>query len=174
MRAISVSKDIEATPRQLFAVLRDPARHAELDGSGMLRGRPEGPSLLGPGDRFSMGMAQGRIAYRSVNVVVEYEKDRLIAWETWGEFRGRRLVGGQRWRYELTPVDGSDDADGTGGTVGTGTDGAGSGGTTRVTHTYDWSRARLPRLVVELPGFPKRMGPAMATSLERLASAVRG
>ncbi|MFC9241128.1 SRPBCC family protein [Streptomyces decoyicus] len=168
MRAISVSKDIEATPRQLFAVLRDPARHPELDGSGMLRGRPEGPSLLGPGDRFSMGMAQGRIAYRSVNVVVEYEKDRLIAWETWGEFRGRRLVGGQRWRYELTPVDGSDEADGTGGT-----DGAGSGGTTRVTHTYDWSRARLPRLVVELPGFPKRMGPAMATSLERLGSAVR-
>lgn len=171
MRAISVSKDIEATPRQLFAVLRDPARHAELDGSGMLRGRPEGPSLLGPGDRFSMGMAQGRLAYRSVNVVVEYEKDRLIAWETWGEFRGRRLVGGQRWRYELTPVDGPDDADGTGGTVGM--DGTGSARTTRVTHTYDWSRARLPRLVVELPGFPKRMGPAMATSLERLASAVR-
>lgn len=168
MRAISVSKDIEATPRQLFAVLRDPARHAELDGSGMLRGRPEGPSLLGPGDRFSMGMTQGRIAYRSVNVVVEYEKDRLIAWETWGEFRGRRLVGGQRWRYELTPVEGPDDADGT-----VGMDGAGSGSATRVTHTYDWSRARLPRLVVELPGFPKRMGPAMATSLERLASAVR-
>ncbi|MGP8299662.1 SRPBCC family protein [Streptomyces inhibens] len=152
MRAVSVSKDIDATPQQIFAVLRDPARHAELDGSGMLRGRPEGPSPLGPGDRFSMGMAQGRIAYRSVNVVVEYEKDRLIAWETWGEVRGRRLVGGQRWRYELSA----------------------DGGTTRVTHTYDWSRARFPRLVIELPGYPKRMGPAMATTLERLASAVRG
>ncbi|MGY5128527.1 SRPBCC family protein [Streptomyces nigrescens] len=162
MRAVSVSRDIVAAPRQIFAVLRDPARHAELDGSGMLRGRPQGPSPLGPGDRFSMGMAQGRIAYRSVNVVVEYEKDRLIAWETWGEFRGRRLVGGQRWRYELTPADGTD-----------GTDGAGGGGTTRVTHTYDWSRARLPRLVVELPGFPRRMGPAMTTTLERLAAAVR-
>ncbi|WP_411137701.1 SRPBCC family protein [Streptomyces sp. C10] len=162
MRAISVSRDIVAAPRQIFAALRDPARHAELDGSGMLRGRPQGPSPLGPGDRFSMGMAQGRIAYRSVNVVVEYEKDRLIAWETWGEFRGRRLVGGQRWRYELTPVDGTD-----------GTDGTEGGGTTRVTHTYDWSRARLPRLIVELPGFPRRMGPAMTTTLERLASAVR-
>ncbi|WP_414507637.1 SRPBCC family protein [Streptomyces sp. NEAU-L66] len=162
MRAISVSRDIVAAPRQIFAVLRDPARHAELDGSGMLRGRPQGPSPLGPGDRFSMGMAQGRIAYRSVNVVVEYEKDRLIAWETWGEFRGRRLVGGQRWRYELTPVDGVD-----------GTDGTEGGGTTRVTHTYDWSRARLPRLIVELPGYPRRMGPAMTTTLERLASAVR-
>ncbi|QIY57157.1 hypothetical protein HEP86_24830 [Streptomyces sp. RPA4-5] len=165
MRAISVSRDIVATPRELFDLLRDPARHAELDGSGMLRGRPQGPSPLGPGDRFSMGMAQGRIAYRSVNVVVEYEKDRLIAWETWGEFRGRRLVGGQRWRYELTPVNGAD-----------GTDGAGDGsaGTTRVTHTFDWSRARLPRLIVELPGYPRRMGPAMTTTLERLASAVRG
>ncbi|WP_405840848.1 SRPBCC family protein [Streptomyces platensis] len=164
MRAISVSRDIVATPRELFDLLRDPARHAELDGSGMLRGRPQGPSPLGPGDRFSMGMAQGRIAYRSVNVVVEYEKDRLIAWETWGELRGRRLVGGQRWRYELTPVNGTGGTDGAGG---------GSEGTTRVTHTFDWSRARLPRLIVELPGYPRRMGPAMTTTLERLAAAVR-
>ncbi|TJZ52962.1 hypothetical protein FCH28_17505 [Streptomyces piniterrae] len=153
MRSISVSKDIGGTPQQIFAVLRDPVRHAELDGSGMLRGRPDGPSLLGPGDRFSMAMAQGRIAYRSVNVVVEYERDRLIAWETWGEFRGRRFVGGQRWRYELAAAD--------------------EAGSTRVTHTYDWSRARLPRLVIELPGYPRRMGPAMATTLERLATAVR-
>ncbi|MEU9120317.1 SRPBCC family protein [Streptomyces sp. NPDC048506] len=157
MRAVSVSKDIGAAPQAIFTVLRDPARHAELDGSGMLRGRPQGPSPLGPGDRFSMGMAQGRIAYRSLNAVVEYEADRLIAWETWGEVRGRRLVGGQRWRYALTPLD----------------DGA-DGPVTRVTHTYDWSRARLPRLVVELPGYPRRMGPAMATTLDRLAAAVRG
>lgn len=158
MRAISVSQDIDATPQQIFAVLRDPARHAELDGSGMLRGRPEGPSPLGPGDRFSMGMTQGRIAYRSLNAVVEYEEDRLIAWETFGELGGRRLVGGQRWRYELSPLtDAADPA---------------SGPATRVTHTYDWSRARLPRLVVELPGYPKRMGPAMARTLERLAAAV--
>ncbi|MFJ9415707.1 MULTISPECIES: SRPBCC family protein [unclassified Streptomyces] len=150
MRSISVSKDIPATPQRLFAILRDPARHAELDGSGMLRGRPDGPSPLGAGDRFSMGMRQNGIAYRSVNVVVEYETDRLIAWETWGEVRGRRLVGGQRWRYELTPGD----------------------AVTHVTHTYDWSRARLPRLVVELPGLPGRMGPAMARTLDRLAAAV--
>ncbi|MGX1853121.1 SRPBCC family protein [Streptomyces sp. NPDC055299] len=163
MRAVSVSKDIHATPGQLFAVLRDPARHTELDGSGMLRGRPEGPSPLGVGDRFSMGMAQGRLAYRSVNVVVEYEEGRLFAWETWGEVGGRRLVGGQRWRYELAPGDGTARTGATGGA-----------GTTRVTHTYDWSRARLPRLVVELPGFPRRMGPAMATTLERLAAAVEG
>ncbi|MFI9047863.1 SRPBCC family protein [Streptomyces sp. NPDC053427] len=152
MRSISISRDIAATPHQLFAVLRDPARHSELDGSGMLRGRPDGPSTLGAGDRFGMGMRQKGIAYRSVNVVVEYETDRLIAWETWGEFRGRRLVGGQRWRYEL----------------------AAAGATTHVTHTYDWSRARLPRLIVELPGYPRRMGPAMGRTLDRLAAAVEG
>jgi hypothetical protein len=152
MRSVSVSKQIGAAPPEIFAVLRSPARHAELDGSGMLRGRPDGPTLLGPGDRFSMAMSQGRIAYRSVNVVEEYEEDRLIAWETRGEFHGRRLVGGQRWRYELS---------------------AGADGTTLVTHTYDWSRARLPRLTVELPRFPRRMGKAMAATLERLAAAVR-
>lgn len=157
-RALSVTRELAASPQQIFAVLRDPARHAALDGSGMLRGRPDGPALLGPGDRFGMAMAQAGIAYRSVNVVVEYEVDRLIAWETWGEFRGRRLVGGQRWRYELHQPPAADDS---------------GPALTRVTHTYDWSRARFPRLVIELPGYPRRMGPAMTTTLARLAAAVR-
>ncbi|MEK2477502.1 MULTISPECIES: SRPBCC family protein [Streptomyces] len=156
-RARSVTRELAAAPQQIFAVLRDPARHAALDGSGMLRGHPDGPALLGPGDRFGMAMAQAGLAYRSVNVVVEYAPDRLIAWETWGEFRGRRLVGGQRWRFalhELSAGDGSRPA------------------RTRVTHTYDWSRARLSRLTIELPGYPRRMVPAMVTTLDRLAAAV--
>ncbi|WP_274563487.1 SRPBCC family protein [Streptomyces spiramyceticus] len=147
-RSISVSEMVVASPQQIFELLATPARHTELDGSGMLKGRPQGPEVLGPGDRFTMGMSQGGIPYRSVNVVVEYEKDRLIAWETWGELGGRRLVGGQRWRYELEP-------DGT---------------ATRVTHTYDWSRARFPRLIVELPGYPKKMRTAMAATLSQLGA----
>ncbi|MGR8007378.1 SRPBCC family protein [Streptomyces hypolithicus] len=149
-RSVSVSEVVRAAPQEVFALLASPARHTELDGSGMLRGRPQGPRVLGPGDDFSMGMRQGRLSYRSVNVVVEYEKDRLIAWETWGEVGGRRLVGGQRWRYELEP--------------------ANDGSSTRVTHTYDWSRARLPRLVIELPGFPRKMRGAMAATLGQLVA----
>ncbi|MGX1880545.1 SRPBCC family protein [Streptomyces sp. NPDC055287] len=149
-RSLSVTEVVGAAPQRIFTLLATPARHAELDGSGMLRGRPQGPDLLtGPGDRFSMGMSQRGIAYRSVNVVVEYEKDRLLTWETWGEVGGRRLVGGQRWRYELEPEGTS---------------------STRVTHTYDWSRARFPRLVVELSGFPRRMGTAMTATLGQLAA----
>ncbi|OEJ29286.1 hypothetical protein AR457_07685 [Streptomyces agglomeratus] len=147
---MSVTEVVGAAPQRIFELLATPARHAELDGSGMLRGSARGPEVLsGPGDRFSMGMSRRGVKYRSVNVVVEYERDRLLTWETWGEVGGRRLVGGQRWRYELEPSGTS---------------------STRVTHTYDWSRARLPRLVVELPGFPKRMRPAMTATLGRLAS----
>ncbi len=153
MRTVVVHKDVAAPPAALFALLTDPHRHADLDGSGMLRGRPEGPRPLALGDRFSMGMRQGGIPYRSVNTVVEYETDRLLAWETWGELAGRRLVGGQRWRYGLQPLE--------------------SGGT-RVTHTYDWRGARFPRLVVELPGYPARMGPAMTRTLSRLAAYAEG
>lgn len=155
-RAVSVSRTVHASPGVIFGLLAAPSRHAELDGSGMVRGRPEGPSALTAiGDRFSMAMKQGGVPYRSVNVVVEYEPDRLITWETWGELGGRRLVGGQMWRYELTP-----DASGNGG----------PGPSTRVVHTYDWSRARLARLVVELPGYPRRMPRAMESTLGQLAA----
>jgi hypothetical protein len=43
-----------------------------------------------------MSMKQ-RVPYRVTNIVVEYEKDRRLAW---------RHFGGHVWRYELEPVAG--------------------------------------------------------------------
>ncbi|RCV52293.1 SRPBCC family protein [Marinitenerispora sediminis] len=148
-RSVSVARVVPASAAAVFDIITAPAAHAELDGSGMLRGQPDGPERLGPGERFAMAMRQAGVRYRSVNTVVEYEPDRLIAWETWGEWRGRRTVGGQRWRYQLVPL--AEDR-------------------TRVVHTYDWSGARFP-LLVELPGYPRRMAPAMSATLARLAEA---
>ena len=96
-RSVSVSRVIPAPPDAIFAVLTDARRHAEIDGSGTVRasrGREPEPLVLG--SRFGMDMKMG-IPYRMTNEVVEYEPDRLIAWQHWGR---------HRWRYELRPVEG--------------------------------------------------------------------
>lgn len=146
-RTVTVERLVRAPASILFVILRDPATHLEIDGSGMLRGEPDGPSQLGPGDRFTMSMSQLGMAYRSQSTVVEYAPDRLIAWETIGFLRGRKVVGGQWWRYELVP-----DSDGT-----------------LVRHSYIWGRASLPLLTIWLPGYPRRMRRSMPRSLDRLA-----
>ena len=87
---------VAAPPEQVFALLADPARHAELDGSGTVRGRVSGPARLALGDRFRMRMHLG-LPYLISNQVVEFEEGRRIAW---------RHFGRHVWRYELEPVDG--------------------------------------------------------------------
>lgn len=148
VRQVRVFRLIQAAPHTLFRLLTDPQRHAQLDGSGMLRGHPLGPDQLQLGDIFTMAMSQGGKAYRSTNEVVEFEPDRRITWRSTGTWRGRIPVGGQRWRYILHP------------------DRAG----TLVEHAYVWGYARMPLLTVWLPGFPRRMRLAMERSLENLAA----
>ena len=148
VRQVRVFRHIQAGPHTLFGLLTDPRRHAQLDGSGMLRGNPVGPDRLQLGDIFTMAMSQGRKAYRSTNEVVEYEPDRRIAWRSTGIWRGHLPVGGQRWRYILHPYP--------------------SG--TLVEHAYVWGYARMPLVTVWLPGFPRRMRPAMERSLDNLAA----
>lgn len=142
----SVERAVPAPSSEVFAVLTDIDRHAALDGSGMLRGHARGPRPLVLGSRFSMGMRQAWLPYRSVSTVVEFEQDRLIAWSSAGEMAGRRVVGGQRWRFELSP----------------------HGEGTLVRHSYVWGYAGARRLTIELPGYPRRMRMAMAESLRHL------
>ena len=95
-RVVSASAVVAATPDQLFALLADPHRHHELDGSGSVRGAVSGPRRLALGDRFGMRMRVG-LPYQTMNKVVELEPDRRIAWCHFA-----RAI----WRYELEPVDG--------------------------------------------------------------------
>jgi hypothetical protein len=92
---------IAADPHTVFELLADPRTHARLDGSGMLRGAPGGPGWLTTGDTFTMWMSQAGASYRSTNLIVEYEPDHRRAWQSTGRWRGRKVVGGQRWRYLL-------------------------------------------------------------------------
>lgn len=139
-RQVSVSRTIAAPASAIFAILRSPAGHARIDGSGtVVEARAGQPELLELGSRFSMSMKLG-VPYKIRNVVVEYEPDRRIAW---------RHVGRHRWRYELEPVPGG----------------------TRVTETFDWSTAVVPK-AIELMGYPDKHIPDMEMTLERLAEVV--
>ena len=94
---VSVSRTIPAPPEAIFAVIADAGRHADFDGSGSVKGAVGDPQPLTMGTKFAMSMRIG-LPYRIGNEVVEYEADRLIAWQHFGK---------HRWRYELEPVDGA-------------------------------------------------------------------
>lgn len=100
---VAVSREVEASPREIFEILADPNRHVEIDGSGMLRGCFEGEPVSRVGDRFAMRMHNAEFGdYEMDNTVVEFEADRHIAWEP----RRRDVVGEgwhHRWGYELQP-----------------------------------------------------------------------
>jgi uncharacterized protein YndB with AHSA1/START domain len=101
---ITVERTINAPADQIFALISDAGRHAEIDGSGTVRGTRQESRPLTLGTRFGMAMHMG-VGYRTSNEVVEFEQDRRIAWQTTG---AKGLIGGRIWRYELEPT-----ADGT-------------------------------------------------------------
>ncbi len=92
---VSVSRVIDAPPEAIFEVLSSTEGHVAIDGSGTVRDDIEHKTLE-LGSTFGMKMRYG-LPYRISNTVVEYEKDRLIAWQHFGK---------HRWRYELEPVEG--------------------------------------------------------------------
>ena len=95
-RTVTSSAVVAAPPAEVFALLANPHRHHEFDGSGTVRAAVSGPERLALGDRFGMKMKIS-LPYRITNRVVEFEQDRLIGWCHFA-----RAV----WRYELEPVDG--------------------------------------------------------------------
>lgn len=95
---ISESLLIPASPSEVFELLSDASRHSEFDGSDTVQGsKGDGPVPLELGTKFGMDMKMKFLPYKITNEVVEFEQDRLIAWNHFG---------GHRWRYELEPVDG--------------------------------------------------------------------
>jgi len=103
----SASRRIAAAPETIFDLLADPSKHALFDGSGTVQSSDS--QRLSLGSKFGMSMKLKLLPYRIGNTVVEFEENRLIAWQH---------LGRHRWRYELAPMD-SD--------------------TTLVTETFDWS-----------------------------------
>jgi uncharacterized protein YndB with AHSA1/START domain len=145
----SVERVIPAPAEDIFALLADPRRHPEIDGSGTVKDAIEGPERLTLGSSFGMGMKMG-MRYSMVNEVIEFEEGRRIAWQTrpTNAIAGR-LAGGRIWRYELEPTEGG----------------------TLVRETWDISQERVKALVAPLR---KKTAQNMAATLERIEQVVAG
>ncbi|HEX3923388.1 MAG TPA: SRPBCC family protein [Streptosporangiaceae bacterium] len=101
---VRVSRRIGAPADAIFAVLADPRRHTEIDGSDMLRGAVTETPVTGVGDEFVLKMYLARVGgdYEMINRVVEFEPGRRITWEP----RRNDIddpAAGHLWGYELTP-----------------------------------------------------------------------
>ena len=103
---VSVERVIPAPAEEIYAILSDPARHKEIDGSGTVREANTEHTELRLGDEFGMDM-HWYVPYATKNRVVELEPARRIAWRTEAAYPVvKSLVTGRTWRYELEPVEG--------------------------------------------------------------------
>ncbi|MFG1610762.1 SRPBCC family protein [Actinoplanes sp. NPDC049265] len=143
-RRVSRRVAVNAPAAEIFALIADPHRHAELDGSGTVRDVPvKGPHTLTVGDRFTVGMRQFGLPYSITSVVTGLEPDRLVEW---------RHPLGHHWRWELAET---------------------TPGVTEVTETFDYSTARSPR-VMELLGYPGKNAHGITETLGALARRFAG
>jgi uncharacterized protein YndB with AHSA1/START domain len=145
-RQLTVSLTVNAPIERVFAMLADPDRHPELDGSDMLRGSRTHAVLSGVGEVFTMDMHHELLGdYQTDNHVTVYERDRAIGWATAAS--GQEPFG-HTFSYRLEP-DGDD--------------------RTLVHHTYDWSQVTAERVLKLCPVVSAAQ---MAATLERLAAAL--
>ncbi len=96
---------IPAPAEEIFDLLADPSRHADLDGSGHVVEARGGSRRLALGDSFGMSMKRGLFPYATKNVVIEFEENRRIGWQTLAPAVAK-LVTGRTWTYHLEPVEG--------------------------------------------------------------------
>jgi len=144
---VSVERVIKAPPDKIFALLADAGKHASFDGSESVNHASQKSVPLSMGSKFGMAM-RGRketlfIPYRTTNTVIEYEKDRRIAWQTTAM---GGLLGGRIWRYELSPADGG----------------------TLVRETWDVSEDKQKPMITS-GSMPKQTENGIRATLERIA-----
>ena len=95
---VTVQRLIPAPAEAIFDLLADPGRHHEIDGSGTIVGaRSAGERRLALGDSFGMDMDWG-VNYATKNVVVEFEENRRIAWQTLAPKPLSYVLTGRIWR----------------------------------------------------------------------------
>ncbi len=111
-KAISRSAVVDVPAEAIFALLVDPHRHHELDGSGTVGKGISGPAHLRQGDTFTVSMKQFGVPYRIKSTVTRLTENREIEW---------RHPAGHTWHWELEPL---------------------PNGQTRVTETWDFSKSK--------------------------------
>lgn len=131
---------VNAPASQIFALVADPHRHHELDGSGTVRDTAvKGPDRLTTGAKFSVGMKQFGFPYKITSKATEIVPDKVVEWQH---------PMGHKWRWELdekTP------------------------GVTTVTESFNYGTAKLPAALT-LTGYDKKNGDGITETLKRLAA----
>lgn len=147
--SISASRTINAPAKDIFDVLSNPERHAELDGSGFIRSDQKTNRIQKVGDVFTMNMEADHMGgeYQTDNHVIGYDQNKLLAWKT--APKGVEPPG-WKWVWELTPVDAAN---------------------TDVSITYDWSEVTDKELLQKVK-FPIMPVSGLEDSLVKLAEAV--
>ncbi|MFL6207013.1 MAG: SRPBCC family protein [Acidimicrobiales bacterium] len=147
------STTIPADPQAVFAVLADPSSHADIDGTGWVRGAEDTDPITAAGQVFRMAMYHPNHPdgdYRIANLVEVFDEPRAIGWKPGTESeRGELSFGGWTWRYDLEATGPSQ---------------------TSVTLTYDWSAVGPEvREYLHFPPFPREH---LERSLDHLAGLV--
>lgn len=138
-KQVSAQVEVAASASTIFALVADPRRHPELDGSGTVRDREvKGPQRLSLGSKFGVGMKQYGVPYAITSTVTAFEEDRLIEWQH---------PMGHRWRWALEEVGPE---------------------TTRVTETFDYSSSKAAPMF-EMMKFPAKNRVGIRSTLEGLA-----
>ena len=144
---VSRSVEVHAPAADLFAIVADPRRHHELDGSGTVGENIRAPQRLVAGARFTTKMTMFGVPYRITSTVTAMKPDELIEW---------RHPVGHHWRWEFAPLRPT---------------------ITRVTETFDYRDTGLlkDRLkYYERTGFAKRNAAAIEATLTKLRNRYAG
>jgi hypothetical protein len=154
--SVTASTTISAAPDVVFAVLADPSSHADIDGTGWVRGSEDGDRITAVGQVFRMAMhheGHPDKDYETANLVEVFDEPTAIAWKTGTESTetGELSFGGWFWRYDLEATGPMQ---------------------TTVTLTYDWSAVGPEvRSYLTFPPFPPEH---LDRSLQHLAELVTG
>jgi uncharacterized protein YndB with AHSA1/START domain len=139
---VTATREVAADAAVIFELIADPSRQPRWDGNDNLAEAAEGQRVRAVGDVFTMALKSGNVRE---NHVVEFEEGRRIAWMP---ANPGQPPAGHLWRWELGPTGDS---------------------TTRVTHTYDWSRLTDENRFARARSTTPEM---LQASLDRLAALV--
>lgn len=143
---VAFSAEVDAPAQEIFALIADPHRHHELDGSGTVQRRARGPHELKTGDRFSVAMRVFGVPYKLPLRVLTAQpptekRPGVLEWVQ---------PTGHRWRWEMTPIQSGVNR-------------------TLVTESYDArAQLRLVRAALALSQVYSRNGRGIRASLSRL------
>lgn len=145
---LTATRTIDAPAGEIFAILSDPQRHHEIDGSDMVRSDDRSDRITASGQTFRMNMHHPKAGdYQTDNHVTGFEQGSLLAWQTGAVDAD---PAGWEWVWRLTPLERD---------------------STEVSVTYDWSKVTDPAVLKRLH-FPVVPQEALESTLAGLAAAV--